>query len=338
MSTQVFIGKLGGSIPPPRLTEIFIGTPGFVKTTAGDMMQIFFSGTAGGFVTTPNAWTAADNSKLGYSKNIKWTHPSYANDPLYLANAVLLCQGAGTAAKDLVGQVSVFAKDEGGLFYNLIQSPNLQDFVGTPACSTTMTLNGTKYTNNEKESKYDWVLNGSLFPAQMDYLAAQSTAYVATGTAVTGGVTNTLTAITSSRVLRVFPSGFHTLNWTPTGGSASDFGVLDSMELTLELKGGPLQYNKECVRQIAYTAKGRTKQLNALQMQAANENSYLDGTLGLVGYGGFAPSFVNARGSFEVHAGGNDWGYVEVDMSGDISIASANFTTPMSPVFTLNNN
>jgi hypothetical protein len=323
---MAYIGVSESSIGNPRLTELFVATPGFLQTGNGasnyESMQLFFNGQKGGITTEPEAYGASDESQLTWGEKLMINYPLWSSDLVVFKNLQLL----------IAHGFNMFGKDENGRFYNFLANSN-GDYVVTPdgALENLLSGAGTKLTINEKERKIDFVAQGFMFPAGHTLLNTAATAYTATGSQVTGGVTRSLLQVSQARATRVLPPGFHTVTW----GGANP-GILDSASLELEFVGGPLQMNRNVVRQVKYTAKWRTKQYTPTNSTAAVANNQADGTLNMSSYAGEVFSFVNARGNVKQLFLSNDWAYLEGSFTGLISITAIDWTVPQSPVFTLN--
>jgi len=336
-------GQLGYQVSTKGIIEGTVVTPGFKQSGNGvsnyEAMSLYFANDAGGFDIEPNAWDGGRKEKIAYGiHKLTGKYDLLGTDLAVFSNLCKQSLGVTGAAGRLAGTVNFFGTNEDGEKLSLVALPTLTDYIGTPACSTMggLTLNDTEWQCEEQKRGLTLVLNGAVTDAMVQYANSSKAAYIATGAGVSSGATCSLVQITSSRALRVLPSGFYSFQFTPTGGAVSDVGILDQCSMSLKLVGSPYQFNNQRAQYLQYTIKGRTQQGKFDQLAYASSASLLDGTFQLFSIAGESPSFVNARGTFKWHGMGNDQAYLELDATATAPLTQCDFTDPLAPVITAN--
>lgn len=330
--------KLAGKITIPDIVEVYIAAPGFGQGGTDVFKIPYIEKGAGGIDFVLTTTMGPSGEKMGYGQGMytvtakfktPWTHFAM------LGNIVKLAQGDLTNATiaDLAGSVNLFCKDASGQFFSFFRNTNLQDWVGTPACSTNFTLEGT-HLHIDKSSRFiEWQLNGFMTAAQVAYLKAQVAAYVTGGTGLTGGVTLSLNTITASRA-NVYNYYLHTFT---AGGT--DFGVADDMSFDFTIVGdadNELQYNQHRTLQAEIAFMARTPQANITQIDAMTTLSLTDQTAVLITMGGETITVANTRLEPKSHFMGRNKAFAQVDYKGILPLANCNFATVGTPILTMN--
>lgn len=330
--------KLSGKIVIPDIVEVYIAAPGWGQGGTDVFKIPYIEKGAGGFDLELITTTGPSGEAMGYGQGMwkvtgkfktPWTHMAM------LKNIIALAQGdlTNTALDDLAGTVHVFCKDATGQFFSFFRNTDLQDWVGTPACSTGFTLEGTHFHIDKSSRFIEWQLNGFMTDAQVQYLQSQNAAYATAGSGLTGGVTLTLATITASRA-NAYDYYLH----TGTIGGA-DFGVPDDMSFDFTIVGdadNELQYNQHRTLMGEVQIMGKTPQADLTQLAAISTLSLTDQSIVGITMGGETITVANARIDPKTHFMGRNKAWMSFEYKGQLPLANCNLATLASPVFTMN--
>ncbi len=322
---MAFETKAGSLVTLEDIKEIWMVVPGFAKTSVTDAMQIFFlSYGEGGFDIETETTKGPGDEDMGYGQGANKVVGKFKseqsnfdqfNNLMLAANGI---SGQDAAMFDLNGLVHMFIKDANNKILNLWQKPNLQDFVGTPACSCALALKGTKLHIGKDGRYIEYNLQGWASGAQVAYIAAQLGAYVTAGAGLTGGVTLGWAIPTNSRATDVLDAYFHTCT---LGGV--DIGLLDDAGFDLEITGGDLQRTYSRTLQVKVTQFYETRQASLTQEAAAELASRSDQTLVGLTVAGETITTTNARIKHKWHGFGKDKATLRIEHTSLMPIGSA---------------
>lgn len=308
-------GKKGSLVTIEDLLEIFMCPPGFNKASVTDAMQIFFVGYGdGGFDIEDETTKGPGDEDMNYGQGARKLTGKFKSEAsnFDIFNNLLIAaagiSGQDTAMKNLNGMVHLFMRNKNNEFLNLWQKPDLQDFVGTPACSTALSLKGTKLHIGKDGRYIEYNFTGWLTDAQIQYITAQMAAYVTAGTGLTGGTTLGWVIPTSSRSADVLDPYFHTV--TIGGG---DVGILDDAGIDIEITGGDLQMNNSRTLQVKVTQFAETRQASLVQLGTGSTATLTDQTMVLKSVAGETITTTNARLKLKTHFFGRNKASIRIE-------------------------
>ncbi|HEY3874778.1 MAG TPA: hypothetical protein VGM92_04845 [Candidatus Kapabacteria bacterium] len=317
--------KQGSRQSVEDITEWYLAAAGAAKGSTTDAQLIPFVTAEGGIDIEDETTKGPGGEDMPYgqgAKKITGMIRTEASDLGLWAviNAFITPLAANdTVTQDLNGQLAAFGKNRNGEYYNFWQKPNLQDFVGSPACSTAFSAMGSKWHNGNDGRYTEIHLEGWESAAQTAYRAGL-TGYD-TAAAIAGFTTIGATLVTASRAARVLDKGFHTCT---VGGT--DMGILTDASFEDELTGGAVQQNKHAVLQHKITAKAETNQAS-MNQQTSLETVYLsDTTIVMKSYAGETVTVNNARPHGKFHAMGRNKSLASWSLTSTMSLAQAAFT------------
>jgi hypothetical protein len=330
-------GKRSYLITLPDIVEVYIGAPLWNKTGTDTFKIPYIETGSGGIDLELLVTKGPSGDDMGYGQGMNkvdmtfkspWTHFAM------LQNIVKLAIGSSAAgAKDLAGFVNMYCQNANGEFFTFFSNTDLQDWVGAPACTSALSLDGTHFHIGKDARFIEWHFHGFMTDAQLQFLQTSTSAYVTAGTGLTGGSTLTLNTISTSRA-NVYNYYLHTMK---IGGT--DFGVPDEITFDFTIIGdsdNELQYNRHRTLHGEVQLMGRTPQASLTQIAANSTLSLTDAALVAITMGGETLTLNNTRTKPKTHTMGRNKAFVEVDYKGKLPLANIDFTTLAQPVFTMN--
>ncbi len=321
-----FEPKSGTKVTIRDLIEVILCTPGFAKTSLTDAFSIPFINAEGGFDIEDITVPGPDASNMGTGqgrKKITGKITTEAADHAMIQVMVALAMGIyDTDMKDLEGLVHVFAKNANLEFYNWWRKPNLSDWVTTPACSTALSLMGSKWSNMKDKRQMTWQFNGEETDAQTQYRVAQAGAYVTTGTGLTGGTTLGITPPDATKTSRVLNPGY----WNCAIGADTDIGIPSDSGCEFEIVGGDRQGNEHSTLQGKITWFYETDQASLVQQGAGSTATLLKKTVVLSSYGKETITMNNMNVNVKSHSLGRNRNFMRVEGTSTFPLGNIDFT------------